>query len=104
MLAIIPVRGGSKGISNKNIKPLCGKPLIVYTIEAALAANTIDRIILSTDDEEIADTCKSTGVEIPIRPTELSQDGSLAIDNYICTLERLNNEFKHNFNEFETTK
>ena len=104
MLAIIPARGGSKGIPKKNIKLLAGKPLVLWTIEAAGKSKHIDRIILSTDDEEIADTCKSTGVEIPIRPTELSQDGSLAIDNYICTLERLNNEFKHNFNEFETTK
>ena len=54
MLAIIPARGGSKGIQGKNIKLLCGKPLIVYTIEAAVAAKSVDLIIFSTDDRQIA--------------------------------------------------
>ncbi len=60
MLAIIPARGGSKGVLGKNIKPLCGKPLIVYTIEAAVAAKSVDRLILSTDDEEIAEVAKKS--------------------------------------------
>ncbi len=101
MLAIIPARGGSKGVPGKNIKPLCGKPLIVYTIEAAVAAKTIDRIILSTDDPEIAKIASKYDVEIPfMRPKELAQDNSLAIDNYIYTIERLNREFKCNYEEF----
>lgn len=101
MLAIIPARGGSKGIPGKNIRLLCGKPLIVYTIEAAVAAKSIDRIILSTDDPEIARIASKYNVEIPfMRPKELAQDNSLAIDNYIYTIERLNREFNCNYEEF----
>ena len=101
MLAIIPARGGSKGLPGKNIKQLCGKSLIAYTIEAAQGAKSIDRLILSTDDEEIADVARKLGVEIPfMRPAELAQDTSLAIDNYIYTIERLNTEFNNNYEEF----
>ncbi len=101
MLAIIPARGGSKGIPGKNIKLLCGKPLIVYTIEAAVTAKSIDQIILSTDDPEIAKIASKYDVEIPfMRPKELAQDNSLAIDNYIYTIERLNREFNCNYEEF----
>ena len=101
MLAIIPARSGSKGIPFKNIKILHGKPLIVWTIESALKANNVDRIIISTDDEDIANVCKDTGVEIPfMRPKELAKDNSLAIDNYIYTIERLNTDFNSNYKEF----
>jgi len=101
MLAIIPARSGSKGIPFKNIKILHGKPLIVWTIESALKAKNVDRIIISTDDEDIANVCKDTGVEIPfMRPKELSKDNSLAIDNYIYTIERLNTDFNSNYKEF----
>jgi CMP-N-acetylneuraminic acid synthetase len=55
ILAVIPARGGSKGLPRKNVLPLAGKPLIAWTIDAALAAKRIDQVILSTDDEEIAD-------------------------------------------------
>lgn len=66
-LYIIPARGGSKGIPRKNIKPLCGRPLIAYTVDAALKAQetTGGTILLSTDDAEIADTVKAMGVEVP---------------------------------------
>lgn len=101
MLAIIPARGGSKGIPGKNIKRLDGKPLIVYTIQAALAAQSIDRIVLSTDDQSIADIAAQYDIEIPfLRPSELAQDDSLAIDNYIYTIDRLNKEFDSNVTEF----
>lgn len=101
MLAIIPARGGSKGLPGKNVKPLCGKPLIAYTIESALAAKSIDRLILSTDDEEIAEVAQKFGVEIPfMRPAELAQDNSLAIDNYIYTLNRLNEESSKKYDDF----
>lgn len=101
MLAIIPARGKSKGLPKKNIKLLAGKPLILWTIEAAQQSKYVDRIILSTDDEEIVNTCRPTGIDIPfIRPSELAQDDSLAIDNYIYTIDRLNNEFNHNYKEF----
>ena len=101
MLAIIPARGGPKGVKAKNIKLLCGKPLIVYTIEAALAAKSIDQIVLSTDDPAIAKIASKYDVEIPfMRPKNLAQDDSLAIDNYIYTVERLNREFGCNHEEF----
>ena len=75
MLAIIPARGGSKGVLKKNIQTLGGKPLIYWTIEAAMKAESISRVILSTDDKEIAELCKPTGIEIPfMRPIELAQD------------------------------
>lgn len=101
MLAIIPARGGSKGLPGKNIKLLCGKPLIAHTIEAAMAAKTVDRIIVSTDDPEIAQIAHQYDVEIPfMRPKELAQDNSLAIDAYIYTIDRLNREFNNNYKEF----
>jgi len=101
MIALIPARGGSKGLPGKNIKMLGGKPLIHWTIEAAMNAKSIDRVILSTDDEEIAAVCRPTGVDIPfMRPSELAQDHSLAIDNYIYTMNRLADEGRYNKDQF----
>lgn len=75
ILAVVTARGGSKGIPGKNIKPLLGKPLIAYTIEAAKASGVFDRIILSTDDEEIARVGKEYGCEVPfMRPKNLAED------------------------------
>lgn len=75
VVGLIPARGGSKGIIKKNIKRLNGKPLIAYTIEAALKANAIDRLIVSTDDKEIASVAQQYGAEVPfLRPRELAQD------------------------------
>ena len=73
-LAIIPARGGSKGILHKNIVPLGGKPLIAYTIEAALASKNLDRIIVSTDDDEIAQVATEYGASVTKRPACLSTD------------------------------
>jgi len=74
-IAIIPARGGSKRIPRKNIKDFFGKPLIAYSIEAALASKLFDKILVSTDDEEIANIAKKYGADIPfIRPKELSDD------------------------------
>ena len=93
MLAIIPARGGSKGLPGKNIKLLNGKPLIAYTIEAALASEKISKVIISTDDEEIAAVCRNYDVEIPfMRPKELAGDDTLIVDTYLYTLERINRE------------
>lgn len=101
MLAIIPARGGSKGVPKKNIRTLGGKPLIHWTIDAAMKADSIDRVILSTDDPEIAEVCMQTGIEIPfMRPEELAQDDSLAIDNYLYTMERLIDKFQYEQDEF----
>lgn len=74
-IAVIPARGGSKRIARKNIKNFCGKPMIAWSIEAAKASQLFNRIIVSTDDVEIADVAKSWGAEVPfIRPAELSDD------------------------------
>ena len=74
-IAIIPARGGSKRIPRKNIKLFHGKPLIAYSIEAALASKLFDNIIVTTDDEEIASIAKKYGAEVPfLRPKELSDD------------------------------
>jgi len=75
ILAVIPARGGSKGIPKKNIKLLGGKPLIVWSIEAAKKSRFIDRVIVSTDNEEIAEVARNVGAEVPfMRPAEISQD------------------------------
>ncbi len=75
ILGIITARGGSKSIPGKNIKPLLGKPLIFYTIDSAQKSGVFDRIIVSTDDKEIADVAREYGCEVPfMRPDELAQD------------------------------
>lgn len=74
-IAIIPARGGSKRIPRKNIKDFCGKPMIAWSIEAALQSGCFERIIVSTDDEEIAEVALRLGAEVPfMRPDELSGD------------------------------
>ena len=74
-LAIIPARGGSKRIPRKNIKPFCGKPMIAWSILAAIESECFDRIIVSTDDTEIAAIAKECGAEVPfLRPANLSDD------------------------------
>ena len=74
-LAIIPARGGRKRIPRKNINCFGGKPMIAWSIEAALEAGVFDKIIVSTDDTEIANIAKEYGAEVPfIRPSELSGD------------------------------
>jgi len=90
MLAIIPAREGSKGVVGKNIKPLGGIPLIAHTIKAAIKSKKIDRVIVSTDSQAIADISKEYGAEVPfLRPKSISQDDSLILDNYKYMLERL---------------
>lgn len=74
-IAIIPARGGSKRIPRKNVKPFCGKPIIAYSIEAALKSELFDAVIVSTDDEEIASVAKVYGAQVPfMRPAALSDD------------------------------
>lgn len=80
-ISIIPARGGSKGLKKKNIINLKDRPLIAYTIEAALQSKFIDKVIVSTDDEEIAEVAKKYGAEVPfIRPKELATDTASSID------------------------
>ena len=102
-IAIIPARGGSKRIPKKNIKDFFGKPLIAYSIEVALSSNLFDKVIVTTDDEEIARIAKEYGAEVPfLRPKELSDDFTVTQDvidhaieyfdnigeyyNFVCTL------------------
>ncbi len=90
ILAIIPARGGSKSIPLKNIKKLSGKPLIEYTINAALNSKKIDKIIVSTDNEKIAKISKSLGAEVPFsRPRKISSDTSQTIDLVKHTIKKL---------------
>jgi CMP-N,N'-diacetyllegionaminic acid synthase len=96
ILAIIPARGGSKGIPRKNIKELTGKPLIVYSIEAALKSKYINKIVVSTEDEEIAEISKKYGAEVIKRPRELAKDSSSIIDVLKHVLEKLRE--KENYN------
>lgn len=80
VLAIIPARGGSKGVPRKNIRDVAGKPLIAWTIEAANQSLLVDRVVVSTDDQEIADTAVRWGAEVPfLRPIELAQDSTPGI-------------------------
>ena len=75
MLAVIPARGGSKGVPNKNIKELAGKPLIAYTIESAVKSSVFEKVIVSTDSDEIAKISIRYGAEVPfVRPAEISGD------------------------------
>lgn len=87
ILGLIPARGGSKSLPRKNIRPLLGKPLIVWTIEQALASKYLDRVVVSTDDEEIAEISKKYGAEVPfMRPKELARDDSPTIDAILHAL------------------
>lgn len=90
ILAVVPARGGSKGIPRKNIKPLAGKPLIAWTLDAAKASKHVTRTIVSTDDEEIAAVAKEHGGEVPfLRPKEISQDLSTDVEFLLHALGEL---------------
>ncbi|GAG81989.1 unnamed protein product [marine sediment metagenome] len=93
IIALIPARGGSKGLPRKNIKELDGKPLIAHTIEVAKQSRIFDRIIVSTDDKEIAEVAKEYGAEVPfIRPAELATDTADAMDVLIHALKWFKNK------------
>jgi len=81
VLALVPARGGSRGIPRKNITPLAGKPLIAWTIEAARACGRIERVVVSTDEPEIADVARTCGADVPfLRPPALARDETPGID------------------------
>lgn len=93
--AIITARGGSKGIPGKNIKPMAGKPMIVWTIEAAQQAKLLHSVFVSTEDATIADVCRERGVEVPfMRPPELATDTATHMEvlNYIMHALEMRNE------------
>lgn len=93
IIAIIPVRGGSKGLPRKNIRLFAGKPLVAWTIEEAKCSKYIDKIIVSTEDEEIAEISKNYNAEVIIRPEELASDFSPVIDSIFHVI----NTIKYNY-------
>ena len=76
VVAVIPARGGSKGIVRKNLEPLAGVPLVVWAVRAARGAESVTRTVVTTDDEEIANLAREAGAEIVMRPAELADDGA----------------------------
>ncbi len=96
VVAIIPARGGSKGIPRKNIKLLAGKPLIAWTIEEAKKSKYIDRLILSSEDKEIINIAKKWGCEVPfVRPKELSEDDTDAVEPVIHAINALPEKYDY---------
>lgn len=96
ILAIIPARAGSKRLPRKNIINFCGKPLIAWTIEAALKSHNVSRVIVSTDSLEIAEIAKKYGAEVPfLRAKELSQDESSSISVVLNVLEEIKEHYTH---------
>lgn len=90
VIGLIPARGGSKGIPGKNIALCAGKPLLNYTAEAALAAEALDRVILSTDDQAIAEVGLAAGVEVPfLRPTDIASDHATSLSVMVHALDWL---------------
>lgn len=101
MLAIIPARGGSKGLPGKNIRPISGIPLICHTIKAALSASSISQIVVSTDDEEIANVARKCGAEVPfIRSAELAKDNSMVMDAYFDMIDKISADTKQKIESF----
>ncbi len=90
ILAIIPARGGSKGVPRKNIRELGGKPLIAWTIDSARSSNYLDRLILSSEDQEIIEVAKKIGCEVPFkRPIELAQDETEGVAPVLHAIEKV---------------
>lgn len=97
-LAVIPARGGSKGLPGKNIKELCGKPLIAWSIEAGLKSEYLDEVMVTTDSEEIAAIAKKYGAVVPfLRPEQLSNDTATTFDTVKHTIDFYKKEFKKQF-------
>ena len=93
VLAVIPARGGSKGVPGKNIRPLAGRPLIAWTIAAAAHAPELDRVIVSSEDADIIATAKAWGGEAPfVRPAELARDDTPGIAPLLHALDMLEPE------------
>lgn len=94
ILAVIPARGGSKGLPRKNVKLLQDKPLITWSIEVAKRSELIDRVVVSTDDAEIADVAKQAGADVPfMRPEHLASDSSPTKDALIHCVQTLTEDY-----------
>jgi len=96
VLGLVPARGGSKGIPDKNLRELAGRPLLDYTARAARDSGVIDRLVLSTDSEAIAEAGRAVGLDVPfLRPAELAGDSAPMLDVVLHTLDALEDEFDH---------
>lgn len=94
VVAVIPARGGSKGLPGKNIATFVDRPLIVWSIEAALASGSVDRVVVSTDDPAIADVADAAGAEVPwLRPAELALDDTRDLPVFVHVLAWLDAEW-----------
>lgn len=90
ILAVVTARGGSKGLPGKNVRDFCGKPLVAWAVEAALSAKLVDHVVVSTDDQEIADAAKMAGGDVPfMRPAELANDTASSIDVVLHAIDWL---------------
>lgn len=97
-IAVIPARSGSKRLPGKNLMTIAGKPLIAWTIEAALETGLFDRVIVSTDSSQIAETAMKMGAEVPfLRPPALARDKTTTIDVLIHLVQQLKNESQKGF-------
>ena len=92
VIAVVPARGGSKSVPGKNIRPLGGKPLLAWSIDVARQVSEIDRIIVSTDDAQIASVGRAYGAEVYARPPHLATDEALVIDALKDLLQTLRAE------------
>jgi N-acylneuraminate cytidylyltransferase len=88
-IAIIPARGGSKRLPRKNVLPFRGKPMIVWTIEAALSCREFDRVVVSTDDAEIASSAQAAGAEVLLRPDRLADDTTPLVEVLLHALDAI---------------
>ena len=99
VIAIVPARGGSKGLPGKNARPMSGKPLIAWTIEQALDCPLLDAVVVSTDSEEIARVAQRAGARVPfMRPPALASDGATSVDvilHAIDTLEAMGESYRY---------
>ena len=94
VLALITARGGSKGVPRKNVAPLCGQPLIAWTVQAALGSAHVDRVVLSSDDEEIIATAREWGCDVPfVRPAPLAADDTPGIAPVLHALDEVGEGF-----------
>lgn len=95
ILCVIPARGGSKGLKGKNVVPVCGKPLIGYTIEAAIDSKLVNRIVVSTDDDEIGKTASGYGIQVIERPKKYSTDSAPIEDALRHAVRHLENNYNY---------
>lgn len=101
MICLIPARGGSKRVPRKNVRPFCNRPMISWAIESCLESGLFDRIVVSTDDDEIAEVALQSGAEVPFRrPANLSDDHTVTRDVVVHAILALGLENQEKDTEF----